>query len=603
MIVSPEQIKITTEEKLNDTSRYKNVGIENPLPKIKQKVNGLWIQGYKKGYVNKIELKKTMGINIKEGVGGEEKFTHSTADKFKAGIPYGYPLYKIHKLSPAQIESKMIPPSRFVTDLSNGVTSRSGKFMVSKWLSDLCKDFATDLVRDTTQALKSLEEVQSKGIVANDNMCSFSLDVVALYDSLKIDLVMKALTHAIKRLRPLWSKAFVDWLLALVMLSLRSAYIKYGDHWFESENGVPTGGKTSVDIANIAVFFVFNCLIYDPCVKPKELVHFIRFVDDGSGIWKGTKDSFLAWFHKIRKVSFGEYNLDLTFELTNITEYSQFLDIRFKFEGGGVLSTDLYKKTTDGNRYLHFTSYHPRHVFRSIISSQALRYRRVINNDKILNCRLEELKEAFRNSAYPDELIDELVDPVKKYKRSLEYKSSSEKEKSFKVPWVTTFGAGYEEAKQKSKKINQTLSLSSTWKNEQGPIIMPVCRRAPNLKDTLFQRKALALKPQTASPVPCSAYRMNKRGRKCQCCSMLSDSVEVHSNNIVVQSAGGGCKSSNIIYCVKCLLCSNFNCYVGKTVTTLHKRLNEHRASFSSLIKKNAKMEGRGHCKILLTWI
>ena len=242
---------------------------------------------------------------------------------------------------------------------------------------------------------------------------------------------------------------------------------------------------------------------------------------------------------------------------------------------------------------MHFTSYHPRHVFRSIISSQALRYRRVINNDKILNCRLEELKEAFRNSAYPDELIDELVDPVKKYKRSLEYKSSSEKEKSFKVPWVTTFGAGYEEAKQKSKKINQTLSLSSTWKNEQGPIIMPVCRRAPNLKDTLFQRKALALKPQTASPVPCSAYRMNKRGRKCQCCSMLSDSVEVHSNNIVVQSAGGGCKSSNIIYCVKCLLCSNFNCYVGKTVTTLHKRLNEHRASFSSLIKK-CKNGGEG---------
>ena len=74
---------------------------------------------------------------------------------------------------------------------------------------------------------------------------------------------------------------------------------------------------------------------------------------------------------------------------------------------------------------------------------------------------------------------------------------------------------------------------------------------------------------------------------------MLSDSVEVHSNNIVVQSAGGGCKSSNIIYCVKCLLCSNFNCYVGKTVTTLHKRLNEHRASFSSLIKK-CKNGGEG---------
>ena len=245
------------------------------------------------------------------------------------------------------------------------------------------------------------------------------------------------------------------------MLSLRSAYIKYGHQWFESEIGVPTGGKTSVDIANIAVFFVLNHLIYDPCGKPKELVHFIRFVDDGSGIWNGTKDSFLAWFRKTKEASYGEYNLDLTFELTNINEYFQFLDIRFKFEGG-ALSTDLYEKPTDANRYLHFTSYHPRHVFRSIISSQALRYRRVINNDETLNCRLEELKETFRNSAYPNELIDELVDPVKKYERSLKYKSSSEKDKSFKVPWVTTFGAGYGEAKQKSKKINQKLSLSNT---------------------------------------------------------------------------------------------------------------------------------------------
>ena len=108
-----------------------------------------------------------------------------------------------------------------------------------------------------------------------------------------------------------------------------------------------------------------------------------------------------------------------------------------------------------------------------------------------------------------------------------------QKKKSFKVSWVTTFGAGYEEAKQKSKKINQTLSLSNTWKKEKGPIILPVCRRAPNLKDTLFQRKALALKPHNVALVPCSSLGKKKRGRKCQCCSMLSDSEEVCSNAVV----------------------------------------------------------------------
>ena len=75
---------------------------------------------------------------------------------------------------------------------------------------------------------------------------------------------------------------------------------------------------------------------------------------------------------------------------------------------------------------------------------------------------------------------------------------------------------------------------------------------------------------------------------------MLSDSNEVCSNDIVVQSAGGSCKSFNIIYCVKCLLCRNFNCYVGKTVNSLHKRLNEHQTSYSSLLKKCKKGRFRG---------
>ena len=36
----------------------------------------------------------------------------------------------------------------------------------------------------------------------------------------------------------------------------------------------------------------------------------------------------------------------------------------------------------------------------------------------------------------------------------------------------------------------------------------------------------------------------------------------------------------------KCLLCPSYNRYTGKTVTTLHERLNKHRSSFTLLNKK-----------------
>ena len=114
------------------------------------------------------------------------------------------------------------------------------------------------------------------------------------------------------------------------------------------------------------------------------------------------------------------YNLDLTYEITAINEFSQFLDIQYKFENG-VLTTDLYRKPTDANRYLHFMSYHPRHVFRSIMSSQAQRYRRIINSDETYFKRLDELKSFFKASGYPADLIDEVIDSVKTRPRVLEY--------------------------------------------------------------------------------------------------------------------------------------------------------------------------------------
>ena len=137
-------------------------------------------------------------------------------------------------------------------------------------------------MKDSTAALQKLENFDSSTLT--NDMCTFNVDVVALYDSLNIDLVFEALNDAIRKYRPTWSNNFIKWLLDLVSLSLNSAYVKFHDSWYESESGVPTGGKTSVDIANITVFFIFFHLIYNEDIKPTELALFMRFVDDGLNI-------------------------------------------------------------------------------------------------------------------------------------------------------------------------------------------------------------------------------------------------------------------------------------------------------------------------------
>ena len=149
-------------------------------------------------------------------------------------------------------------------------------------------------------------------------------------------------------------------------MSLKSAYVKYKNTWYESKNGVPTGGKTSVDIANITVFFVFSKLLYDPQKLPKELVHFMRFVDDGNGLWNGSRQSLISWFNGFREASFHLYNLDMTYEVTNINEFSQFLDVKYEL-GNDVLKTDLFREQTNADRYSNFPRHPPHYALCNIV--------------------------------------------------------------------------------------------------------------------------------------------------------------------------------------------------------------------------------------------
>ena len=137
------------------------------------------------------------------------------------------------------------------------------------------------------------------------------------------------------------------------------------------------------------------------------------------------------------------------------------------------------------SRYLEFSSFHPRHTFRSIVYSQALRYRRIVNDDELLDLRLSELQGYFERSSYPPDLVKEVINEVRIKPRILGYKDKDQNPKTF-TPWIVTYGSGYEETKDKIQEVNEVISNSRTWINEDTakvPTFQVVSRRAPNLKD------------------------------------------------------------------------------------------------------------------------
>ena len=84
-----------------------------------------------------------------------------------------------------------------------------------------------------------------------------------------------------------------------------------------------------------------------------------------------------------------------------------------------------------------------------------------------------------------------------------------------------TYGPGYDESKKVEKEVNESLSLSDTWKStSQQKLVQVIPIRAPDLKDLLFKRKALAVDPEEVyGTVECGS------GNGCQTCSLISNTV------------------------------------------------------------------------------
>ena len=200
-----------------------------------------------------------------------------------------------------------------------------------------------------------------------------------------------------------------------------SAVLKNDGQWYEVVNGVPTGGINSVDCGNIALFYVLKNLIYTK--KPEGLHNLDRFVDDISGRGKGCMKT--SWIESIRSQMIATYGLDITYEVKHIMNFTQFLDIQYRFEGNKLI-TDLFRKPTDANRYLEFSSFHPRHTFRIIVYSQALQYKRIVNDDSILNERLRELSSFLERSSYPMDIIREVISIVRSKPRLLGYRNKDD---------------------------------------------------------------------------------------------------------------------------------------------------------------------------------
>ena len=211
--------------------------------------------------------------------------------EFVIGRPYMYPLFKYHKLNEEQIQAKVIPPTRMVTSGVGGPTYRLGVFLDTLLKPVVLKYCKNEVVKDSTDFLKELRRCEQSGDSSQMNLVG-TLDVDALYPSIRVDIAIRALRDALNTATS-YSEDQIEMVIEMAKLCINNSVICYRGVWYRTILGIPTGGPESGSIANLVVYFVLERMLFiHPRVAPlNKILSRKRFLDDIWFRWRGTSKS------------------------------------------------------------------------------------------------------------------------------------------------------------------------------------------------------------------------------------------------------------------------------------------------------------------------
>ena len=182
-----------------------------------------------------------------------------------------------------------------------------------------------------------------------------------------------------------------------VKLSFQESYVTYKDQVFKSKVGIPTGGSLSRQIADTFLHWLLFKKIDQSIMSARELRIWRRFIDDGFGIWRGSRRSFEAFVKKLNKET-SRYGIVFPINEIQFGKSVNFLDVTIYIDEDNKIQYRSYTKPTDAKRYLRPQSFHPRNVFKSVPLSQMIRTIERNSKEETESVEMVKMKEDFVRS-------------------------------------------------------------------------------------------------------------------------------------------------------------------------------------------------------------
>ena len=479
--------------------------------------------------------------------------------------PHFYGLPKIHKdIKPGE----KLPPFRGIIASVHGPNTRASRWLDSI-LNPLVPVYCGDhWCKDTMHLLGELEKLKGMGEVNSINHRLATIDVVDMYNSIPHEDGVKAISDALVQ-HTSYSRNQIKAIVNLVSFILNNNCFRFGDLFFKQIRGTAMGSPFAPAYANIFMAY-FQKTFISPTFY--SAIHWLkRFIDDIITILPVDFDyeNFLDHLNSCHPT--------VKFTMSNPSLSDPFLDIRLSLTPSGI-STDLFSKPTDSHRYLRPTSSHPKHIFRSIVHSGALRIRRICSEDTSFQQRLSDFSNHLLSSGYTSSFIDPILKNVAKKERKGLLIQSHKCSSSNRIPFVTTYHPHMPKIKSFHDRHNTILTESDRMSKvlPKPPII--ALKRPRNLGDILIKTKTHL---QINKTISYKGFQSCGQPR-CQIChcggryGILSSKIKSSkTGNTFMIKSNLNCNSSNCIYVISCAFCKKQ--YAGQTITPLRLRFNNHR--------------------------
>ena len=525
---------------------------------ITNKIKDMVVDLHKKNILNEKDKTMITGLNNKN------KMKH--APEYRPEAPYIYPLYKIHKLTQEDIENKVVPPSRMVNAAKYGPLYRMEKW-ISPYLTSSSQIYCeNEYIQDTPHLTQLIKDLNETGLLANEEVNLFTMDVEKLYPSIKPSLAMEALRDMLHKDISL-NENIKKIIEKFVNVILEESFVTYDGNSFKAKIGIPTGGCNSRQIADTFLQWLLFQKI-KPIINGWELILFWkRFIDDGIGIWKGTRDEFDEFIKSLNEQS-KRFGINFPLKEVQFGRSVNFLDLTIYLDEENTIHHKLYVKPTDSRCYLNPGSFHPSHVFSSIPFSQMIR---IINrNTKPESCQedLNGLKIHLKKSGYNENTLETMQ--FKAFER-IENPRTRPPHDNHSIVFSVDYFEDFKAFKQLIKNIE--VDINAVFGEMK---IVVTARKCSSIGNMVVKNKSLCM------PIKKCVKSQKCGDKRCKICPLMltTESVLINDKKLSIPKHLN-CKSKEVVYLCICKKCTHNNAYFGQTVQEEHNRMTGHREKFN----------------------